>query len=133
MSRETLLDQLGKLQRFVGVGLLAAFVDIGGMQLLILLGQDPLLARAASLPAAMLLAFQMNRSYTFGASGRPRRAELARYLAVTGVAALASYGTFAALLSAFPGLVPAVAAALGLGVSMWVSFFGYQFYAFARR
>ena len=38
MSRETLLDQLGKLRRFILVGLIAAGVDIGGMQALILTG-----------------------------------------------------------------------------------------------
>ncbi|MEL6567591.1 MAG: GtrA family protein [Pseudomonadota bacterium] len=133
MSRETLIDQFAKLGRFLMVGLLAAIVDIGGMVVLIKLGLDPLLARAISLPAAMLAAYQMNRAYTFGASGRSRTEELLRYMSVTAVAAASNYGIFAGLLEFHPPIWPALAAAIGLGISMWVSFFGYQFFAFRSR
>lgn len=133
MSRETLLDQLTKLRRFILVGLIAAVVDIGGMQALILMGSDPLLARAISLPAAMLTAFFLNRSYTFGASGRSRAEEMLRYGLVNAVSAATNYGIFAGLLELVPGILPTLAAVTGLGLSMWVSFFGAQFFAFGKR
>lgn len=133
MSRETLLDQFAKLRRFLIVGFLATIIDIGGMVVLIELGMGPLSARAISLPAAMLAAYQMNRTYTFGASGRSRTEELLRYMSVTLVAAAANYGVFAGLLEMRPTMWPSLAAAIGLGLSMWVSFFGYQFFAFASR
>jgi len=133
MSWETLLDQFAKLRRFLAVGFLATIVDIGGMVLLIDFGLDALLARAISLPLAMLAAYHMNRAYTFGASGRSRAEEMLRYCCVTAVAALTNYGVFAGLLAAFDGIWPAIAAAVGLAISMWVSFFGYQFFAFASH
>lgn len=133
MSRETLLDQLGKLRRFILVGLIAAGVDIGGMQALILAGLDPLAARAISLPAAMLTAFILNRAYTFGASHRSPAEEMLRYGLVNAASAATSYGIFAGLIELVPGILPALAAAVGLGLSMWVSFFGAQFFAFGKR
>ncbi|MEM9738970.1 MAG: GtrA family protein [Pseudomonadota bacterium] len=133
MSRETLLDQFSKLWRFAIVGGLAFIVDAGGMQALILSGVDPYLARAISLPLAMLAAYGMNRHYTFGASGRSQAEEMLRYVFVTAIASLTNYGVFAVLLIHVEGIWPLIAAALGLGVSMWVSFFGFQFFAFAAR
>jgi len=133
MSRETLFDQFAKLRRFLLVGFLATLIDIGGMLALIELGMGPLLARAISLPVAMLAAYHMNRAYTFGASGRSRAEELLRYCSVTAVAAATNYGIFAGLIEVHPPIWPALAAAVGLAISMWVSFFGYQFFAFATR
>lgn len=133
MSRDTLLNQFAKLRRFLIVGFFATVIDIGGMMVLIELGMGPLIARAISLPAAMLAAYQMNRAYTFGASGRSRTEELLRYVIVTIVAATANYGIFAGLLEIYPTIWPTLAAGIGLGISMWVSFFGYQFFAFAER
>ena len=133
MTRATLIDQFAKFRRFLLVGILAAVVDIGGMSLLIEAGSPALLARGVSLPAAMLVAFWMNRTYTFGASGRSALDEVARYMVVNAAAGATSYGVFAGTLAAFPDTWPAIAAALGLGISMWVSFIGFQVFAFRRR
>lgn len=125
--------QLGKLRRFVIVGGLSAIVDLGGMQALIALGLGPLMARAISLPLSMLTAFALNRAFTFGASGDSPAVELVRYAGVSGTAALVNFGVFAGILAVIPATPPIIAAAIGLGVSMWVSFFGYQYFAFAAR
>ncbi len=133
MSRETLLRQIGRFRRFLIVGLVAAGVDIGVMQLLILAGGDPLAARAVSLPAAMFCAWRLNRRYTFDASGRSQAEEAVRYAIVAMLAALTNYLVFAALLDLRSGIWPALAAGAGIGTSMWVSFFGFQLFAFSQR
>ena len=133
MKRRALTDQLIRLGRFGLVGGLAACVDLGGMLVLIELGTGPLLARAVALTAAMLVAWQLNRHFTFGASDRHVGEEALRYAAVAGAAALTNYGVFAALLALFPAIWPVVAAMIGIAVSMWVSFFGFQRFAFSRR
>lgn len=122
-----------KLQRFALVGLIAAGIDIGGMQALIALGAGTLLARAISLPLAMLAAWLMNRRFTFGASSRTRVEEALRYSAIAVLAAATNYLVFAALVTRFPELWPALAAALGIAISMWISFAGFQRFAFDRR
>jgi putative flippase GtrA len=133
MSRETLLQQATRFRRFVIVGVLTACVDIGVMQALLLAGLDPLAARAVSLPLAMVCAWRLNRSYTFGASDRSQPEEALRYAAVATLAALTNYLVFAGLLRLVPGIWPALAAACGIGTSMWVSFFGFQLFTFSRR
>ncbi|MEM6946482.1 MAG: GtrA family protein [Pseudomonadota bacterium] len=127
-----LSDQSGKFARFTVVGLAAFLVDGGGMQGLIALGLDPFLARAVSLPTAMLVAYGLNRRFTFNVPGPAQADEFTRYLAVTAASALTSYLVFAALLAGFPSLWPLAAVAGGLAVSMWVSFIGFQVFAFPQ-
>jgi len=122
-----------RLVRFGAVGMGAALIDLGGMQALIALGLPALAARAISLPAAMLVAWQLNRRFTFGASGRRRAVEGARYLLVASVAGLTNYLAFAGIVSAVPAVWPLLAAIVSTGISMWVSFFGFQRFAFAAR
>lgn len=133
MSRENLLRQLARLRRFILVGLIAAGVDIGVMQLLILAGGDPLAARAVSLPLAMFCAWRLNRRYTFGPSGRGEAEEAVRYGMVASLAALINYLVFASLIEFLPGIWPSFAAAAGIATSMWVSFTGLQLFAFSKR
>lgn len=133
MNRHALIEHLTRLGRFGLVGGLAACVDLGGMLALIELGAGPLVARAVALTAAMCVAWQLNRHFTFGASDRHIGEEAARYAVVAGLAAVTNYGVFAALLALVPGIWPLIAAIIGIGVSMWVSFFGFQRFAFSRR
>ncbi len=132
MSRELLRFQLEKLRRFLIVGVIAAGVDIGGMQALIALGLEPFAARALSLPLAMLCAWRLNRRYTFGASGRSQAGEAVRYAMIAAAAALTNYLVFVLALTLFSGLWPPLAASAGIATSMWVSFFGFQFFAFSQ-
>lgn len=133
MNRHALIEQLTRLGRFGLVGGLAACVDLGGMLALIELGAGPLVARAVALTAAMFVAWQLNRHFTFGASDRHIGEEAARYAVVAGLAAITNYGVFAVLLALFPGMLPVIAAIVGIGISMWVSFFGFQRFAFSQR
>ncbi|NBC20414.1 MAG: GtrA family protein [Alphaproteobacteria bacterium] len=133
MSRETLILQLARLRRFVIVGVLAAGVDIGLMQALILTGAPPLFARTVSLPVAMIVAWRLNRRFTFAASNRSQTGEALRYSAVAAAAALTNYTVFALLMALMPSIWPALAAAGGIATSMWVSFAGFQLFTFAPR
>ena len=115
-------------------------IDIGVMQGLMLAGVSPLAARAVSIPFAMFCAWQLNRRFTFAASGRSHADEGTRYAAVAIAAALVNYGVFAAIVSLIappiPYLAPyweSLAAMVGVAVSMWVSFFGLQAFAFSEK
>lgn len=133
MNRDRLIEFLIRLGRFGVVGALAAVIDIGGMLMLISRGADPLVARAVALTVAMFVAWQLNRRFTFGASDRHPGEEATRYVVIAGLAAATNYGVFAALLALFPAMMPVLAAVLGIAISMWVSFFGFQVFAFSRR
>ncbi|MEE9381711.1 MAG: GtrA family protein [Hyphomonadaceae bacterium] len=124
---------LERLIRFSAVGGIAFLIDIGVLQSLIALEVSPYLARAISIPAAMLAAWQLNRRFTFAASGRRVADEGLRYAIVATVAAIVNYAVYAALIALVPSLWPAFAAGLGVATSMWVSFFGFQAFAFAQK
>ena len=124
---------LQRLVRFSLVGGIAFLIDLAFLQSLIALGISPYLARAVSIPVAMLAAWQLNRRFTFAASGRKLVDEGLRYTLVAIAAACVNYGVYASLIALIPSLWPAMAAGFGVAVSMWVSFFGYQAFAFARK
>ncbi len=114
-------------------GVLALLVDIIVLQGLIELAVSPYLARTISIPAAIFTAWQFNRRFTFAASGRKMADEGLRYALVAALAVSINYGVYAGLIAFMPDLWPVKAAAAGAAVSMWVSFFGYQAFAFAQK
>lgn len=126
-------SQIRRFLRFCIVGVLAAAVDIGVLSAGLAIGLSPFLARAISLPLAMLAAWQLNRRFTFGASSHSIPREAAAYVSVATAAAAVNYGVYSAILLIFPGVLPALATLVAIGVSMWISFFGFQHLTFARR
>lgn len=123
--------------RFSCVGGLAFLVDVAVLQLLLWMGAPALVARIVSILSAMVIAWQLNRRFTFGASDRSAAEEGARYAAVATAAATVNYLVFAGLVIWDPALPqwlsahwPLVAAALSTAVSLWVSFFGFRHFAF---
>lgn len=129
---EIVKDQTAKFVKFVIVGLIATLIDVGVLQLLIGSGADPYLARAVSIPVAMVAAWQMNRHFTFGASGRRPAEEALRYAAVASLTAGVNYAAYAALVMTQPAIPPAVSVLIATAISMWVSFVGQQLFAFRR-
>jgi putative flippase GtrA len=97
------------------------------------LGFDPFLARIASVATAILATFLINRSLTFGPSGRPLAAEGARYGGVAIGVALFNYAVYAALLLIAPGMPPIIALIIASAAAMALSFAGYSKLVFARR
>ena len=129
---------LVRLLRFGGVGALAFLVDIGVLQGLIWAGLSPFLARVISISIAMVFAWQMNRHFTFGPSGRGMADEGLRYGLIAVLAAGVNYAVFAALMALvtlpddLTAFWPIGATAIAVFVSMWVSFAGFQLFAFSK-
>lgn len=120
-----------RLLLFVLAGGAGFLVDAGVLALLLhATPLGPLPARVVAIAAAMLFTFWMNRTFTFGRSGRGIAAEGARYGSVGLGAALLNYAVYAALVLAFPALSPLLAVAAASLVAMTWSFLGYSRFVF---
>jgi putative flippase GtrA len=113
---------------FVGFG-----VDSGLLYVLLYVGIDPYLARAISIPVAMLATWIINRNWSFLVSNKPWYVELAKYAGVASFAALINYGVYALALQFIAGITPFWALVLASAITMFVSYFGYGWVVFGRR
>ena len=122
---------LGQFFRFALVGGAGFLIDAG---LLAALhngaGIDPFVARLFSLIASGFTTWRLNRSLTFGASGRSQTSEGLRYASVAALTAGLNYLIYASALMLWPGLPPVAAAVLATLLAMGFSFAGYSRYAF---
>lgn len=115
------------LFRFALVGGLGFLVDAGVLQLLLSLTHlGPFLARAVAIAAAMLVTWQCNRLFTFGASGRGLVSEGLRYGSVGIASACVNYAVYSALILAIPSLPPVAALVLASISALSLSFMGYS-------
>jgi putative flippase GtrA len=120
-----------RFARFSLVGALGLAVDAGLFALLVHHGAGEYGARALSLAVATLVTWNLNRRFTFAASGRGRSGELARYALVALSAQGLNYLVFVLLRGAVPAL-PALGALLcGAGAAALFSFTGQRFFTFA--
>jgi putative flippase GtrA len=117
--------------RFAIVGTLGLGVDAGLFAAFTGHGLGEFGARAASLAAATLVTWHLNRRFTFEASGREGAAELARYALVALSAQGLNYLTFVALRSAVPALPAMAALFCGAGLAALFSFTGQRLFTFA--
>ena len=106
----------------IDAGLLAALHNGAGI--------DPFVARLLSLVASGFATWRLNRSLTFGASGRSQASEGLRYASVAALTAGLNYLIYASALMLWPGLPPLAAAVLATLLAMGFSFTGYSRYAF---
>jgi putative flippase GtrA len=117
--------------RFLTVGTAGLAVDAGLFALFAHNGVAEAGARALSLAAATLLTWQLNRRFTFTASGRHGGDELTRYATVALSAQALNYATFLMLRHAVP-VLPAMAALLcGAALAAVFSFTGQRLFTFA--
>ncbi len=123
---------LGQFLKFGTVGLIGFAVDSSLLYLLLHMGSGPLVARAFSIPVAMMTTWIINRNWSFGRSDQPWYRELATYTVVAGVAALVNYSIYAAALQFVKGMTPFLALVIASGVAMFVSFVGYGRVVFKR-
>lgn len=119
-----------KFLRFALIGGLGFVVDAGLLLALIGAGSGPFIARIASLLAAMLVTWRLNRALTFGASHDGAIREGLRYLAVAASVAVLNYAIYAGLLLGIPACPPLLATAFSTGACMLISFAGYGRFAF---
>jgi putative flippase GtrA len=122
-----------RLTSFGFVGVVGLAVD--AVVLALLIGWtmlDPLLARLVSIGIALLVTWRLNRRFTFGASDRPMAVEGMRYGGIGMASSVINYLVYSAALLLVAGLHPLLALAVGSGVAMAFSYFGYSRLVFDR-
>lgn len=95
-------------------------------------GLGPYISRAIAILAAMAVTFVINRTFAFGASGRPLAAEGARYGGVGLSTSLANYLIYSGVLMAAPSTPPLLALVIASGCAMLLSYLGYSRLVFRR-
>ena len=122
-----------KLIWFAFAGSMGFAIDAGTLTALLhVTSIGPFIARIISIAVAMAATWVINRTFTFGKSKRNLASEGARYGLVGLLSALVNYAVYSACLLAFPELWPVLATAIGSGVAMLVSYFGYSRFVFGR-
>lgn len=123
-----------RLLAFAIAGGLGFVVDAAVLALLLRLTVlGPFAARIISIAVAMAATWIINRTFTFGPSGRSLAAEGSRYGAVGLAAALFNYVVYSALLLIVPGLSPFLALLAASASAMTASYLGYSRLVFAPR
>jgi putative flippase GtrA len=130
-SVRALAERLPRPLRFVIVGGLGLLTDLCLFTILAAHGVHPLAARLASLAAATLLTWRLNRALTFARSHRGQAHEAMRYAIVTALAQGTSYAVFAALVLTILSALPHAAVICGAAVGALVSYNGHRLFAFA--
>lgn len=93
----------------------------------------PFTARIVSVAAAMLTTWTINRTVTFGRSGRHIVHEGARYGFVALIGAALNYGIYSGLLLAAPETIPPLLAlVIAVGLVTVFSYLGYSRFVFKR-
>jgi putative flippase GtrA len=119
------------LSFFLFAGAMGFVVDMGVLWLLLdfkLL--DPFSARAPAIGAALVCTYLINRTFTFGASGRKVAAEGVRYGSVGLASTLINYTVYSGLLLILPGISPYVALIFGSGSATSFAYLGYSRFVF---
>lgn len=100
------------------VGAIGFVVDGSLLVWLMAQGNSPYLSRAISFPAALVVTFFLNRTFTFGYAVSDRqetRKQLVRYGLFQLLGALVNYGVFSLLISQAPRLREFPVIPLGMG------------------
>lgn len=135
--------RIERVTKFAFTGGIGFVVDVGVLSLLTMIfGVNPYLARIGAMGTAMTVTWLINRRFTFKThdkvtDARGMAAEGGRYGLVAVAAALVNYGVYALTLYLMPHIVfaardlsPPLAAVVGSGVAMFVSYYGYSRFAF---
>ncbi len=124
---------MSRIIRFAITGFIGFGVDSVLLYVLLHMGFDPYVARAVSIPAAMLATWILNRNWSFEKSDKPWYAELMQYICVAGFAALVNYGVYALALQFIVGITPFWALVMASAIAMFVSYFGYGRVVFGKK
>jgi putative flippase GtrA len=119
------------LFRFLSVGMVGLASHTIVFTVLFKLDAPRSAAWFAGLVVATLVTWQLNRRLTFVSTGRPRRAEIARYALVTGVAQTVSYSAFLLTCTFATKIPPSIAVIVGAVVATLFSYTGQRFFTFA--
>ncbi|WP_018701137.1 GtrA family protein [Amorphus coralli] len=120
------ISGLRRIFRFLVTGGTGFLVDAGVLSLVLATTAiGPIGARCLSFPAALLVTWTLNRTWSFGDRGRPRlSAELAGYVGVQVVGFLINSGIYVVLVTGIGGMqAPAlVALFFGSAAAAFVTF-----------
>jgi len=133
--------------RFVIVGIINTFVDLGVLNLLIQAthtgekGLHFMLIKTTSFMVAVMNSYYLNRSWTFRATGRHKSLVRSgsQFLIVSLIGAVVNVGTasyvatFVSPVSGLEKLWPSVAALVGTAGSFIWNFIGYKYIVFTAR
>jgi putative flippase GtrA len=103
--------------------LLTALHNLGGI--------DPFTARLVSITVSAFMTWRLNRSLTFGVSGRSQPAEALLYGLVAAITAALNYLIYVLILVAWRELPPLFAAVAATLAAMLFSYAGYSRVVFA--
>ncbi|MDO9417783.1 GtrA family protein [Pararhizobium sp.] len=95
-------------------------------------GLGPFIARLIAIALAMTATFVINRTWAFGASGRPLAEEGARYGGVGISTSIANYAIYSGLLVAIPATPPPLALVIASGLATVLSYIGYSRFVFGK-
>lgn len=124
---------MSRLARFLLVGGIGFLADAGMLTVLtITLALDPFLARLLSITFALLVTWLLNRTMTFGPSGRHVAVEGVRYGSVGIGTSILNYAIYSTLIAIFPSLPPLAALIAGSVTATAFSFLGYSRLVFDR-
>ena len=121
-----------KIVFFLFAGGIGFIVDAGVLYLLLRAGLDPFTGRVFAIAAAMASTFVINRTFTFGASGRSLASEGARYSSVGIASALLNYLVYSGALLMMPALSPFLALCAGSAAATAFSYTGYSRFVFRK-
>ena len=131
MTLATLLRS--QFLRFCLVGGAGFLIDTGVLYAAVFgLGIDRYSGRVISFLVAATANWAINRHFTFRASRAPSRGEWAQYVTMMLFGAAANYGTYAALIAAFPAMhqEPALAVAGGTLAGLGLNFLAAKYVVF---
>lgn len=119
---------------FLASGGIAFATDAGLLFLLTRhLGVEPIVARALSIPVAIVASWLAHRTLTFRMPTPPSLVELTRFAGLQSLSALVNFGAYAAVLLWRPGTEPLVALVAASCVAMVVAYVGMRFAVFRGR
>jgi Predicted membrane protein len=93
---------------------------------------DPFTVRLGAIAVAMGCTYAINRSFTFGPSGRTIAAEGTRYGGVGLTSAALNYLIYSGALLIAPSLPPLAALTIASALATLFSYFGYSRFVFGR-
>ncbi len=125
--------RFARIVKFAVTGCVGFGVDSVLLYALLHVGFGPYVARAVSIPVAMLTTWIINRNWSFEASNKSWYVELAKYAGVAGFAAFINYGVYALALQFIEGITPFWALVLASAIAMFVSYFGYGRMVFGKN
>ncbi|MEM6382796.1 MAG: GtrA family protein [Pseudomonadota bacterium] len=123
----------GRVSSFAIAGGSGFIIDVVVLYLLLTFtGLGPFTARIVSIACAMITNFLINRTFTFGASGRSIVDEGTRYSSVGMVGAGLNYVLYAGILIAVPGFSPFIATMLAVVSVAAFSYAAYSRFVFKK-